>query len=404
MIVAMQFNAAIVLGMYWESIMKFRNVTLPLALVVFLSGQAHAGFLDDLKKGVESLGDTIEKTVGGEPAEGAGSEGQNSKPPSSAPPVVRSAPPENSGGYVNLNKDRAAVRDAQSMLNMLSIDAGIPDGLYGGKTRRAIRAFEGVRGLPVTGDVTPNLIISLRNAVKSAGGTPATSASNYATRANASANSQAARRSQDTSADVKDAQTRDRVYGGAGGAVAGGTIGAIFGGKKGALIGAGVGTVVGLGVGNEMANRRGDYAKEYAQIDAAIGETDQKIVALNSQTSRIERQIFIRDAEIRKLQADTLTTKQSATYRQALLTQIEADIAKNIRLKEDSEVEKKVLEDEIASVDALLKEAPSDKGLIERRDKLVGRRGELLASLRRLNGIEPQLNAQQKLVKSRSSG
>lgn len=384
--------------------MKFWNVTLPLTLVVFLGAQAHAGFLDDLKKGVTSLGDTIEKTVGGEPVEGSKSEGKNPKPPSLAPPVVHPPRSESSGGYVNLNKDRAAVLDTQRMLNALSIDAGIPDGLYGGKTRRAISAFQGVRGLPVTGDVTPNLIASLRNAVQSAGSTPATGTSDYAKRENATASQQTARRSQDTSADVKSAQTQDRVIGTVGGAAVGGTLGAIFGGKKGAAIGVGVGTVVGLGVGNEMANRRGDYAKEYAQIDAAIDETDQKIVTLNKESSRIERQILRRNSEIKKIQDDTASTKQSTSYSRALLIQIEADIAKNAGLKEDLEVEKKVLEGEISSIGALLKEAPSDKGLLERRDKLVGRRGELLASLRRLNGIEPQLNAQQRLVKSASKG
>ncbi len=54
--------------------------------------------------------------------------------------------------------------EAQRRLNQLGYDAGVVDGLYGGKTKKAIGAFQQAQGLPVDGKVTPALVASLRAA------------------------------------------------------------------------------------------------------------------------------------------------------------------------------------------------------------------------------------------------
>ena len=50
------------------------------------------------------------------------------------------------------------IRDAQTFLGSLGYDVGTPDGIVGAKTRKAIKSFESVNGLPETGQITEELV------------------------------------------------------------------------------------------------------------------------------------------------------------------------------------------------------------------------------------------------------
>ena len=50
------------------------------------------------------------------------------------------------------------IRDAQIFLGSLGYDVGTPDGIVGAKTRKAIKSFESVNGLPETGQITEELV------------------------------------------------------------------------------------------------------------------------------------------------------------------------------------------------------------------------------------------------------
>ncbi len=85
-------------------------------------------------------------------------------------PVVKAAnqvrPPK--GGWRAVTKgghgtaDNALVSRAQTLLNKLGYDAGVPDGVLGPQTVAAIRRFESKNGKAVTGGVTPGLIAQLK--------------------------------------------------------------------------------------------------------------------------------------------------------------------------------------------------------------------------------------------------
>ena len=55
----------------------------------------------------------------------------------------------------------ALVTRAQSLLNKLGYDIGVPDGLMGAQTRDAIKSFERKNGLEETGTVTIPLVAKL---------------------------------------------------------------------------------------------------------------------------------------------------------------------------------------------------------------------------------------------------
>ena len=59
-----------------------------------------------------------------------------------------------------------AVKEAQTLLNQLGYNAGAVDGLMGGKTRTALKEFQGDRGLAVTGLADGQTLKALREAVK----------------------------------------------------------------------------------------------------------------------------------------------------------------------------------------------------------------------------------------------
>lgn len=64
---------------------------------------------------------------------------------------------------ISLNSHDSAVRKTQRILNELGYDAGPIDGQYGSRTAAAIRTFQRDRGLPVTGDVTPEVLTALQS-------------------------------------------------------------------------------------------------------------------------------------------------------------------------------------------------------------------------------------------------
>ena len=53
------------------------------------------------------------------------------------------------------------IRDAQILLSSLGYNVGTPDGVAGSKTRKAVKSFESVNGMPETGQVTDELIRKL---------------------------------------------------------------------------------------------------------------------------------------------------------------------------------------------------------------------------------------------------
>lgn len=56
---------------------------------------------------------------------------------------------------------KKAILNIQGILNNQGYDAGRPDGIMGGKTTAAIRAFQNDQGLPVTGEIDENLVQAL---------------------------------------------------------------------------------------------------------------------------------------------------------------------------------------------------------------------------------------------------
>jgi len=73
-------------------------------------------------------------------------------------PLSRSFGPDSTG------LTQAERRELQRLLNRAGFDAGTPDGVIGRGTEAAIRAFQQARGLPVTGEASPNLLAALRRA------------------------------------------------------------------------------------------------------------------------------------------------------------------------------------------------------------------------------------------------
>jgi hypothetical protein len=67
---------------------------------------------------------------------------------------------------------RDQVKFAQAMLQALDFDTGPVDGLAGGKTLTAVRAFQADRGLVATGTINRNLLEELAKAVSARGRDP----------------------------------------------------------------------------------------------------------------------------------------------------------------------------------------------------------------------------------------
>ena len=83
-------------------------------------------------------------------------------------PVIAPAPPPAAAALAAAPRPadlkRRTIAQAQRDLARLGYPIGAPDGSVGWKTRAAIRAFQAANGLPVDGELTPELAKALRAA------------------------------------------------------------------------------------------------------------------------------------------------------------------------------------------------------------------------------------------------
>ena len=71
------------------------------------------------------------------------------------------APRSSGGNQVSSNETRILRMEIQRRLNLLGLDAGVPDGVFGPRTRRAVSAFQNAIGTPATGAITESEIARL---------------------------------------------------------------------------------------------------------------------------------------------------------------------------------------------------------------------------------------------------
>ena len=62
--------------------------------------------------------------------------------------------------------DQAAVKEIEELLVRLQIDPGPVDGIIDNQAATAIRLYQEVAGLPVDGEVSPELLTELREVVE----------------------------------------------------------------------------------------------------------------------------------------------------------------------------------------------------------------------------------------------
>jgi hypothetical protein len=193
---------------------------------------------------------------------------------------------------------------------------------------------------------------------------------------------------------LEEAQRDDRVKGAAAGAAIGATAGAIVNEddrKKGAIVGGVAGGVVGLAVGDQMAKKRGDYAARYSEVDQAIAVATQKIQLLQTDTTRIERRITLREAQANAAKERAAASKTATAAHKQALAEVEADLKANDTASQDAMVAIKVLEDEIKTITP---QAKKDAELATRKTQLETKRSELLAVLQKINDADTALVAQ----------
>ncbi len=82
----------------------------------------------------------------------------------SAPPEPRTSPPPEPRATAPAAPSRLLVIRIQNAVAAIDHDPGPIDGIMGPKTRRAIRAFEAARKLPVTGKSSPELLREIEQA------------------------------------------------------------------------------------------------------------------------------------------------------------------------------------------------------------------------------------------------
>lgn len=104
-----------------------------------------AAFMDAFNQMVRSLRNYKAQTVRGQGLGGGGRLGVDG----AAPPSQTSAPRAAAGGAAGA--PGLALKDAQTRLNELGYNAGVPDGAMGGKTTAALRAFQKDRGIAQSG-------------------------------------------------------------------------------------------------------------------------------------------------------------------------------------------------------------------------------------------------------------
>lgn len=199
---------------------------------------------------------------------------------------------------------------------------------------------------------------------------------------------------------VKEAQARDRADGASTGAVVGAVVGdALSDTTKGVVTGALLGGAAGWIAGNVIADKRGEYAKRYAEIDEAIKAADARIAALTADLEAAEARMAVRERRIREAGDERRRTAEAIAAARADGEAIDADIAANKEAVTKARVEIRVLEQNIEELDGVLKEAPDEADAATRRTALVERRAELVSTLNRLNGIDERLADQRRRVR-----
>ena len=201
--------------------------------------------------------------------------------------------------------------------------------------------------------------------------------------------------------DVEKAKQEDTKKGATWGAVVGGVVGAASGDddrdrlEKGA-IGAVVGGVLGGAAGSQVGEWRGQYAEKHNRIESDIAETDQKIKHIQRQTANIQKQMSYRSQQIAQMIRQNTQQKADINRAKIMLDDLNKNLAVNDELSTETQVQMRLLEQQIAEVEGHLKKMPNDPDLANIHKNLLQRRGELVTSLNTLNGIQPQLMAQKK--------
>ncbi|MGE0761632.1 MAG: peptidoglycan-binding domain-containing protein, partial [Pirellulaceae bacterium] len=112
----------------------------------------------DYRSVIRDAGEILLKGTGQPP-------GQPSQPyPGDVP-----RPPPGATLVGNLEGDPASILEAQTHLNVLGYEPGLPDGVLGGETRRALQRFQRVMNLPATGELSAPTMSALRNATRNQG-------------------------------------------------------------------------------------------------------------------------------------------------------------------------------------------------------------------------------------------
>lgn len=187
------------------------------------------------------------------------------------------------------------------------------------------------------------------------------------------------------------------------GAVIGGAMGAVIGDddrdrlEKGA-IGAVVGGALGGAAGYQVGEWRSQYAEKHNRIESDIAETDQKIKYIGRQTASIQKQMSYRSQQIAQMTRQN--TQQQANIKRAkiMLDDLNKNLAVNEELSTETQVQMRLLEQQITEVEGHLKTMPNDPDLANIHKNLLQRRDELVGSLNTLNGIQPQLTAQKETL------
>ncbi len=87
-----------------------------------------------------------------------------------------------------------------------------------------------------------------------------------------------------------------------------------------------------------------------------------------------------------------------------MLAKLNVEIELNESLAKDMRIAIKTTTKHIEDVETTMNAKPDDQGLIQRRDKLVNRRDNLIASFNVLNGITPKLEDQKESLSALSLG
>ncbi len=114
-------------------------------------------FLESLEKKLNEFDRAI--------TEGLGVEDREKNEPKSTPspetaPSIRAAPIQKTPP-LSYNQDKLMTLQVQQSLADLGYNVGVPDGLYGTRTKRAILKFQRDTGLKETGNVSPSLLVKL---------------------------------------------------------------------------------------------------------------------------------------------------------------------------------------------------------------------------------------------------